>query len=399
MLDTQELKSRAIAEVDACRDLLIGIADTIHANPEIAFQEFEAAELLSRTLQESGFDVTRGVAELETSFVATLDGRDPGPAIAFLAEYDALPGLGHACGHNLIGTSAVGAGLAMKSILPDVRGSIAVIGTPAEEGGGGKAIMVEAGVFSGIDAAMMVHPAGRNLVGRGSLTVFHVTIEFFGKAAHASSWPDEGVNALDAVILTFTGVNALRQHLRDDVRVHGIISHGGDAPNIVPSYAAAEFYVRAADTPYATEVLAKVQACAEGAASATGARLDFNQSGPRYDARMPNPKLVALARDNMVALGLDVVVASGDERMGSSDMGNVSQVVPAIHPYISIGPEEMVGHTPEVREAAASPQGHAGMINAAKLMAMTAVDLLAEPENLVEARRTFQEQRRKQEGS
>ncbi len=396
MTDLRELKQRVTAEVEARREELIRMADTIYANPEIAFEEHESAALLSRALEDNGFAVERGVAGLETAFVATANGRDAQPTVAFLAEYDALPGLGHACGHNLIGTSAIGAGLAMRAVLPELSGSIAVIGTPAEEAGGGKAIMVDAGVFEDVDAAMMVHPSGRNLIGRRSLTVFHVTIEFFGKAAHASSWPDHGVNALDAVILTFNAINALRQHVREDVRIHGIITHGGDAPNIVPAYAAADFYIRATDTPYATEVMQKVKACAEGAALGTGARLEFKQSGPRYDARMPNPKLVTLAHDNMVALGLDVAVASGDERMGSSDMGNVSQVVPAIHPYIAIGPEEMVGHTPDMREASGSAQGHEGMIYAAKLMAMTAVDLLAEPENLEEAKRKFEEQKQGQ---
>jgi metal-dependent amidase/aminoacylase/carboxypeptidase family protein len=225
------------------------------------------------------------------------------------------------------------------------------------------------------------------------LTNFSVTIEFFGQSAHAAAVPDKGINALDGMILTFVGINALRQHLRDDVRIHGIITHGGDAANIVPDYTAAEFMVRAADTPYAAEVLEKVRACAQAAAQATGARLEFKQSGPRYDARMPNPTLVALAKGNMESLGLEVEVATGNERMGSSDIGNVSQVVPAIHPYIKIGPEEMVGHSAEVREAAASPEGHEGMIQMAKTLAMTAVDLLAEPENLREAQRTFREQK------
>jgi amidohydrolase len=394
MTDLQTLKERVIHHVDARREQLVSIADTIYANPELAFEEREAAALLTRTLEEDGFVVERGVAGLETAFVARPDGRDERPTVAFLAEYDALPGLGHACGHNLIGTAAIGAGLAMKTILPDLSGGIAVIGTPAEEAGGGKAIMVDAGVFDAVDAAMMVHPSGRNLIGRLSLTVYHVTIEFFGKAAHASSWPEEGINALDAVILTFTSLNALRQHIREDARIHGIISHGGDAPNIVPAYAAADFYVRAADTPYAGELLDKVRACANAAAMATGARLELKESGPRYDARMPNPKLVALAHDNMLTLGLDVTIAAGNERMGSSDMGNVSQVIPAIHPYVAIGPAELVGHTPEMREAAGSPQGHKGMLNAAKLMAMTAVDLLGEPRNLTAAKKAFEEQKR-----
>jgi amidohydrolase len=391
MRDIDTLKKRVTAEIEARRDELIRIADTIHAHPEVAFEEFESAALLSSTLEENGFQLDRGVADLETAFVATLHGMDEGPTVALLAEYDALPGLGHACGHNLIGTAAMGAGLAMRTVLPELAGSIQVIGTPAEEGGGGKAIMVEAGVFDAVDAAMMVHPSSKNLTRRTSLTSYKIQIEFFGKPAHAAAKPDEGINALEAMILTYNSINALRQHLRDDARIHGIITHGGDAPNIVPDYAAAKFYVRAADTPYTVEVIEKVRACAEGAALATGARLEFGRYAPHYDNRLPNPKLYDLAEANMAALGIDL--SAPDERMGSSDMGNVSQVVPSIHPYIAIGPEEMGGHTVEFCEAAASPAGHEGMIKAAKVLAMTAVDLLAEPANLVEAKAAFDEQK------
>jgi amidohydrolase len=394
MSELETLKERVITEVDAWQAELVRIADTIHRNPEIAFEEFESAALLCQTLEENGFRVEQGVAGLETAFVATLSGQDGGPTVAFLAEYDALPGLGHACGHNLIGTSAVGAGLAMKAVLPEVTGTVQVIGTPGEEGGGGKAILVEGDVFEGVDAAMMVHPSSHNMTRRRSLTSYKVRIEFFGKAAHAAAKPDEGINALEAMILTYNGINALRQHLRDDARIHGVITHGGEAPNIVPDYTAAKFYVRAADTPYCTEVLEKLQACAEGAARATGARLEINEYAPRYDAMMPNPKLADLMEANMAALGIEVREPEADERMGSSDMGNVSQVVPGLHPYIAIGPEEMGGHTIEFQEAAASPAGHEGMIKAAKVLAMTAVDLLAAPSNVLEAKREFAEQKK-----
>jgi metal-dependent amidase/aminoacylase/carboxypeptidase family protein len=208
--------------------------------------------------------------------------------------------------------------------------------------------------------------------------------------------PDKGINALDAMILTFGGINALRQQLRDDARVHGVITHGGEAPNIIPDYTAAEFYVRAADTPYATEVLQKVRACAEGAAFATGARLEFKEIAPRYDARMPNPKLADLVEANMARLGIELTAprAAGD-RMGSTDMGNVSQVLPALHPYIAIGPEELGAHTVEFREAAGSLAGHEGLIKAAKVMATTAVDLLAVPANMRAAKRAFEEQKQR----
>jgi amidohydrolase len=388
-----ELKQLVVAEVDAWRERLIRIADTIHANPELAFHEFESATLLSDTLEKNGFAVERGVAGLDTAFVAVFPEQESGPVIAFLAEYDALPGLGHACGHNLIGTAAVGAGLAMRSVLPSLTGTIQVIGTPAEEKVGGKAIMVDAGIFADVDAAMMVHPANRTDALYRSLASYPVSIEFFGKAAHAAVQPEAGINALEAMLLTFTGINALRQHLRDDARIHGIITHGGKASNIVPDYAASEFGVRALDRAYATEILQKVQACAEAAAHATGARLEFKLRGSGYDAMISNPRLTALVKANMGTLGLELKPrAASGAGMGSSDMGNVSQVVPAVHPYVAIGPEDMgKPHTSEFREAAVSVAGHEGLISAAKLMAMTAVDLLAEPANMLEVRRDFEE--------
>jgi amidohydrolase len=394
----EELKQRLIEAVEDWRQELIRLADQIHANPEVAFEEHESAALLSQTLEANGFIVERGVAGLETAFVATRTGKPGGPRVAFLAEYDALPGLGHACGHNLIGTSAVGAALVLATALPELAGTVQVIGTPAEEGGGGKALLVAAGVFDAVDAAMMVHPSDKNMTRRRSLTSFKLSIEFFGKPAHAAAKPDEGINALEAMILTYNAINALRQHLRDDARIHGVITHGGEAPNIVPDYTAAHFYVRAADTSYCTLVLERVRACAEGAAQATGARVEFKEYAPRYDAMLPNPKLADLVEANMAALGIQFRGPEPDERMGSSDMGNVSHVVPALHPYVAIVPDGVGGHTVEFREAAGSPAGHEGMIQAAKLMAMTGLDLLAVPSNLDEAKAAFAEQKRRPTG-
>lgn len=390
------MKQQVVAEVDARRAELIRIADAIHACPELPFEEHKSAALLCDVLEENGVELVRGVADLETAFVATYHGRQQEPIVAFLAEYDALPGLGHACGHNLIGTMAVGAGLALRRVLPELTGAIQVIGTPAEEGGGGKAYLVEAGIFSEVDVAMMVHPSNQNMTRRRSLTSFKISIEFFGEPAHAAARPDKGINALEAMILTYNGINALRQHLRDDARVHGVITHGGEAPNIVPDYTAARFYVRAVDTPYCSEVLERVRACAQGAAQATGARLQFKEYAPRYDAMQPNPVLADLVEANLAILGVEVKDPDPDERMGSSDMGNVSQVVPALHPYIAIGPEELGGHTVEFRDAAASPAGYEGMIQGAKAMSMTAVDLLAVPANMVAVKAAFEGQKARQ---
>jgi amidohydrolase len=392
----QELKGRAIADVDARREALVRLSDTIHANPELAFEETRSAALLAEMLAENGFELERSVAGMETAFVATLGGQPGDPTVAFLAQYDALPGLGHACGHNIIAAAAVGAGLAMTAVLPELNGVVQVIGTPAEESGGGKVIMVDAGIFDAVDAVMMIHPSNRNALGRRSLAACPVSIEFFGKPAHAAAKPDEGINALEAVLLTFGGINALRQHLRDDVRIHGIITHGGEAPNIVPEYASADFLVRATDMAYALQVLEKVRACAEGAALATGARLQFRQSEPCYDARMPNPMMVTLFKENMETLGQEVRVATGKERMASSDLGNVSQIVPTICPGMAIGSETIGTHTVEFREAAVSQAGHEALIISAKAMAMTAIDLLAEASNLVAIKEAFAGQKRQQ---
>jgi len=390
--DVNGLKRTVMDAVEARRDELVRIADTLHAHPELAFEERQAAALLSEVLEEHGFAVERQVADLETSFVATLGDDHDGPRIAFLAEYDALPGLGHACGHNLIATIALGAGLAMRSVLPDTGGTIQVIGTPAEEGGCGKGIMVRAGVFDGLDAAMMVHPSWRNMTRRKSLTSYKVEVAFFGKAAHAGSGPDQGVNALDAMVAMFSAIGLLRQQLRDDARIHGIITHGGDAANIIPEYTSAQLGVRAEDTAYATEVLEKVRACAQAGALATGARLEFTVGDVIYEAMLPNPVLADLVDANMEALGLEVQWPKARERMGSTDMGNVSQVVPALHPYVDISPDG-AGHTAAFAEAAKSPTGHEAMIKGAKVLAMTAVDLLAVPGKMEAVREAFEKQK------
>jgi metal-dependent amidase/aminoacylase/carboxypeptidase family protein len=251
--------------------------------------------------------------------------------------------------------------------------------------------MVEEGVFDTVDAAMMVHPSNQNITRRRSKTSYRLGIKFFGKPSHSSGSPDLGVNALDAVIQTFVGINAIRQHLRDEARIHGIITHGGTVANVVPDYAEAELGVRAAALPYALEVLEKVRNCARAGALATGARLEFDEPTQYYDSMLPNPKLADLVDANMAAVGAEVRLPLADERMGSSDMGNVSQAVPALHPYITICPEDVAGHTVEFREASCSPAGHEGMIQATKVMAMTAVDLLAVPANMAEVKKAFRE--------
>ncbi len=355
----------------------------------MAFNEHRASARLVRELRDAGYTVEAGAGGLPTAFRAELRGRDPGPTVAVLAEYDALPDIGHACGHNIIATSALGAGLAL-TMTGEFAGRALVIGCPAEEGGGGKIMLAEAGVFDDVDVAIMMHPSTRNMVMRGSLAHSRIDILFHGKAAHAAGSPDMGIQALQAVIDTITSVNGMRLHMRRDARVHGIITHGGDAVNIIPARAAAKFSVRARDRAYQRELVAMLKGAAEGAAAATGARLEWTERRG-YDNMVPNPTVAQLFAANIEALGLEVVAPKPDERMGSTDMGDISQILPAVHAYLAIAPEETPGHSLEFARAAISERGDAAVLNGAKAMAMTLADLLAEPAHVVQAKAEFLE--------
>ena len=388
MTSLAELKTRALAAIDTHRDQLVTLSASLHAHPEIAFQEFQSAKLLCATLEQNVFAITRGVGTLETAFRAECAGNRAGATIAFLAEYDALPDIGHACGHNLIAGAAIGAAIGARAVMEHLPGRVIVIGTPGEEGGGGKIILVNNRVFDDVDAALIVHPSGRTIIGRGSLASTRLNLEFSGRAAHAAAAPDDGINALEAVILTFNNVNALRLHLRADARVHGIITNGGSAANIIPDFASAQFSVRAATQKYADEILRRVIACAQAAGIATCAQLKY-ATKPGYAEMISNPTLARLFADNWRAINVPIDELRANERMGSTDTGNVSQVVPALHPYIAIGPEGIPGHTIEFRDAAISDAGHAGMLNAAKGMALTAIDLLSNPGLVQQAKQEF----------
>jgi len=384
-----ELERRVLAAIDRDAAELTEISLTIHANPELQFVERKAAALLTSKLEARGFEVQRGVAELETAFVGYAGDND-GPTIGIVAEYDALRGLGHACGHNLIGTAALGAAWAINEVIAELPGRVRMIGTPAEEGGGGKVLMVNRGVFKGVDAAMMFHPLDTNLLSTPFLASNRIKLEFFGRASHAAASPELGINALDAVIQTYNAVNALRQHLRSDVRIHGVITNGGQAANIVPEYASAEFSVRAADRPYSNETLAKFIRCAEAAAMATGATLKYTvEEASRYDDLDSNPIMQRLFGEKLTRLGIDYLDKPNGQGSGSTDMGNVSQVVPSIHPFLKIAETGVACHTNGFREAAASPEGQTAMLNAARAMALTTLDLLAKPDLLRETKAAF----------
>ncbi|MHA2071794.1 MAG: amidohydrolase, partial [Candidatus Thorarchaeota archaeon] len=297
-------KDKTIAHVDEDRGLLIDVSSEMFDNPEVAFQEAKASRRLANELEKAGFTVELGVAGMETAIRAVHPDESDGPSVAILAEYDALPELGHACGHNMIGSAALGACLALGKIKKDLPGRLIFLGTPAEEDIGGKIAMVDAGVFKGVDAAMMFHPsAGYTVVGRQGLALTEVKIEFQGKSSHAAASPEKGINALDAVIQTFNGINALRQHIKSLSRIHGVITHGGVKPNIVPDYAAAEFYVRAPEDDYCAELVKKVENCAKGAATATGATLNFEVIVPSFQSRKMNKAMGAAFTKNLEAIG------------------------------------------------------------------------------------------------
>jgi amidohydrolase len=395
MPTTDEAKAKICQAVDALGDALEAISHKIHANPELCYEETQAAAWLTEFLEQKGLGVERGVGGLPTAFRATVPGSAPGPTIAIMAEYDALPKIGHACGHNVIATAGAGAGAALALALGTVpfAGTIQVIGTPAEEGGSGKVRLLEAGVFRGVDAAMMIHPRCGTQVWRPSLGIVKVRAEFRGRAAHASSWPWRGVNALNAVIQLFVSLDALRQQLKPDARIHGIITHGGDKPNIIPEYAAAEFYLRALDREDLRDLLRRFQGCAEGAAVATGAAVTVTPDPVVEEPLKPNVTMARLFERNLARIGFPVDPDDGQAGYGSTDCGNVSQALPTIHPYIRISPDGVPGHSREFAEWAKSPMARAGLVAGAKALAMTALDLLASPEELAKAKEEFAAER------
>lgn len=387
--------SKALAAIDQHRDGLIELSLRIHQNPEIGYQERQASTWLATFLEGAGFQVERGYRGVETAYRGDASGRGDGPTVAILSEYDALPDIGHACGHNLIAMMGVAAAIGVRAALDQLAGKLAAIGTPAEEGGGGKVALLRAGGFDDVDVAMMIHPSSRTLAGRTSLASDRVDLEFTGKAAHAAAQPDRGISALDGVIQTFNAVHAMRLTLRPDARVHGIISSGGSAANIIPEYAAAKFSVRALDRVYQQEVLKRFIACAEGAAMSTGTTLKVTvHENSGYANMVPSSPLSERWASHATDLGIAVMASAPDERMGSTDMGNISQVIPAIHPYIAIAPEGTPGHSTVFRDAAGTPPALENALKAAKAMALTAIDVLSDRDLLEKARLEFEKRRK-----
>ncbi|PGM52062.1 M20 family metallopeptidase [Bacillus sp. AFS053548] len=389
-IETQ--REQIVKSIEESKEVYLEISHKIHEKPEIGNQEFFASETHTKILVEAGFDVTRNIAGHETGFVARKTSSKQGPTIAFLAEYDALPSLGHACGHNIIGTTSVAAGIALAEVISETGGEVIIFGTPAEEGGpngSAKGSFVKNGLLEGVDAALMLHPSGKTGLSSPSLAVDPLDFHFYGRAAHAAGSPEHGINALDAVIQLFNGINALRQQLSSDVRIHGIITHGGDAPNIIPEYASARFFIRASTWKRTEEVSTKIRNIAEGAALATGSTVKIERFQNEVHDFIINQSLDEIVGEELSLLGEVVNGKSGG--LGSTDAGNVSHVVPTSHAYIKIGPNDLIAHTNEFREAARSPLGDHALVTGAKALALTGYRLITDKNLLKKVQKEFQQ--------
>ncbi len=369
-----------IDAVDKHAESLLEVSHSLHANPELAFEEVFACKTLCDSLTSHGLEVEAGVFTLPTAFEAQLKGNSPGPTVAILAEYDALPGIGHACGHNLIATAALGATLALAATGNNFPGTVRLIGTPAEEKGGGKELMARAGAFEGVDAAMMIHPSGVNLTTMPSICIAEVEVIYHGRSAHASAMPHRGINALDGLLLAYQSISNLRQHIRDGERIHGIVTDGGQAPNIVPERAAGDFYVRAKDAAALERLKPRVQACFEAGATGSGCTVEVNWAGVDYLDINTNWPLAERFQAHGEALGREFYPVEKLGGSGSTDMGNVSQRLPSIHPMLACAPPQVVIHNPEFTKWSGSEMGDLAALDGAKSMALTAYDFLTSPD-------------------
>ena len=378
MSDLESLKDLVINQIDSLRTRIIEVSETVHENPELGLKEYKASEFLSSELEKHGFAVERGIAGMATAFRASLTIGHGGPQLAYLAEYDALPQIGHGCGHNIVGASAIFSAIALSKLPSELGGKITVLGTPDEEGSGGKIPMIKAGVFRDIDAVIMSHPWNYSSPWMPSVAVDSLTVEFTGKAAHYST-PHKGVNALDGLVLTLAALNGLRHGFRNDVIYGYTIDQGGVIPSMIPEKASARLWIKSTDLRNLSEVVDRVKTCAEGIAKSIGAQVRIQHDFPLFEESVPNLSLIRKVSGNFDRLGIPYKPTEETSRSlvyVSSDYGNVSRVVPSVCPAIAIGPETLSAHTSEFAEAATSKTGHEALVKITKIMAMTGIDLL-----------------------
>jgi amidohydrolase len=397
MVDVNILKEHVKSEVESQRKRLTEIATWMYENPELGSEEYKAYALLTEELERQGAKVEKQLLGIPTAFSASWKGEKKGPKVAVLAEYDALPGVGHGCGHNLIAASAIGSGVAAARVVRDLPGEILVVGTPAEEGrgpsAGSKVIMANKGFWDDVDAAIMLHPATRYGVGGKALGIWQLKMDFKGQTSHAAASPEKGINALNAATLAYMATHMLRQEARRDANlvIHGIITEGGLANNIIPDRAVCQFGVRSSDEKYLETMVDKVAKCAEGAAISTGAQVTVTKA-KLYSSMKPNIPLVKVLYQNYIDQGVKVddwQETQAGIPMASTDFGDVSQKCPSTGSYISIGPENIPGHSKQLADCTMTPEGLEAMMVGTKALAMTMVELLAKPEILKEAKDYF----------
>lgn len=370
------MKNKVMEFIDKITPELNALSLEIYNNPELGYEEFVACKLHTDILRKHGFTVEENFSGVETGFKAVYKGQKEGLTIAYMSEYDALPGIGHGCGHNLLGTVSTGAGIVLKHIIDEIGGTVIVFGTPAEETSGAKVTYVENNEFDGVDIAMMAHPASEYTKSGTSLALEPIQFEFFGKTAHAASAPEKGINALDGAIQTFNSVNALREHMRSDSRVHGVIMEGGRAANIVPEYAKVQYYVRSTTKTYNMELLEKVKNCARGAALATGTELKITKFEFNYDNMVTNETLSNIFNKQIYDIA-GITMSEPPKSTGSIDAGQVSQVCPTIHPYFDVTNDKTIaGHTRELADSTLKDYAKEQMKNTIAALVLTAADVI-----------------------
>lgn len=360
----------------------------LYDNPELGRAEFKSAAAHREFLEKMGFEVVEGICGMETAYLASFKGETPGPKIAYLSEYDALPGIGHGCGHNILGTASIAGGILLKEYVTIYGGEVVIVGCPAEETSGGKVDMCRMGFFDDIDVAIMAHPTSENHFRSGSSQAIEpLQFTFRGKTAHAASAPHEGINALDGVLNLFAGVNALRQQIIPAARIHGIISEGGQAANIIPELAVANFYVRAPEITYLKELVEKVKNCARGAALASGTELEITNYETSFANLVTNQILSSIYEKNLTILGIEKIFDR--EGMGSTDAGDVSHICPTIHPYFPITQKKITSHSIEFAECSIGEEAYKGMKIASMAMALTGIEILQNRDLLLEIKKEF----------
>ena len=376
--------------IDELKDELKVLNEYIYENTELGLKEYKSSRAHINILKKHGFSVEENLLGFETAFKATYKGEKPGPTIAYLVEYDALPAIGHGCGHNLLGTTATGAGIILRRLIDEIGGNVYVLGSPAEETFGVKVDMANKGIFEDVDIAMTAHPSSKHQLSGTSSELVPLRFTFKGMSAHAAGSPEKGINALDACIMLFNSVNALREHILDSSRIHGVITHGGVAANIVPDLAIADFYIRTPVLGYMEELREKVTNCAKAAALATGAELEISVYEKIYKGMVTNKTLSALYEKHLKNLGIENIYP-GEIGYGSSDMGDVSQVCPSIHPYFPIaeGNSNIVGHTIEFGEATLTEVAYKGMGDAIYTLVQTAVEIIQDNKILNKIKEEF----------